>query len=85
MEYIGSLTLLDKKEVMDMEMREIRREENVLQSGGTPEGRVGGESLVNLHSAAQEFLAAGDNAIKNALATGNSEAFLEANRQEGGQ
>ena len=37
-----------------------------------------------LHTAAEQLLAAGDEAIARALSD-DSEAFLEANRQQGGQ
>lgn len=46
---------------------------------------AGADKLNELHMAAQHFLQAGDDAINKALAHGDSEAFLTANRQEGGQ
>jgi len=49
-------------------------------SSGTPAS----DNLDALREAAERLLAAGDDAINRAL-SGNSEAFLEANRQQGGQ
>ncbi len=43
-----------------------------------------GGSLDRLRQNADEFLAAGDEAIRRALSA-DSEAFLRANRQQGGQ
>ena len=48
---------------------------------GTP---AGGGNLNGLRQAGENFWAAGDDAIARAL-SGNSEAFLAATRQEGGQ
>ena len=42
-------------------------------------------ALPEFRSAAGRLLAAGDEAIRRALASGNSTAFLEASRQQGGQ
>jgi len=42
------------------------------------------QSLNHTREAAERFLAAGDDAINRAL-SGNSEDFLAANRQQGGQ
>lgn len=42
-------------------------------------------ALPELRSAADRMLAAGDDAIRRALDGGNSTAFLEASRQQGGQ
>lgn len=47
-------------------------------------GDPGDGDLDRLRQVASEFLAAGDEAINRAL-SGNSERFLEANRQQGGQ
>ena len=65
-----------------MEERERRLEGG---SGG-PDGGDGddGSGLMNTRDAGQDFLAAGDEAIRRAL-SGDSEAFLRANRQRGGQ
>jgi hypothetical protein len=48
-------------------------------SGGSP-----GEGLAHMRQAGEDFLRAGDDAINRAL-SGNSEAFLAANRQQGGE
>ncbi len=53
--------------------------------GGTPAPPPGGNgNLGELHRAGDDLLAAGDEAIRRAL-SGDSEAFLRANRQRGGQ
>jgi hypothetical protein len=44
-----------------------------------------GSALPNLRQEADNLLAAGDEAINRALAGGDSEAFLRASRQQGGQ
>lgn len=44
-----------------------------------------GSKLKNLRSAGEKFIAAGDEAIRKAISNGNSEAFLAASRQAGGQ
>ncbi len=44
----------------------------------------GGGGLDDLRLAGEAFLAAGDEAIRRAL-SGDSRAFLRANRQQGGQ
>jgi len=44
-----------------------------------------GEVLAQARSASERLLAAGDEAIQRALAGGNSEAFLQAGRQQGGE
>ena len=48
-------------------------------SGGT------GSLLDSLRQEAEQFLAAGDEAINRALAGSDSEAFLRAGRQQGGE
>ena len=45
---------------------------------------TGGGNLGELHRAGEDLLAAGDEAIRQAL-SGDSDAFLRANRQKGGQ
>lgn len=54
--------------------------------GGTPAPAPppAGGQLGDLHRAGDDLLAAGDEAIRRAL-SGDSEAFLRANRQKGGQ
>ena len=47
-------------------------------------GAAGAGRLEELRRAGEELLAAGDDAIRRALSA-DSEAFLRANRQEGGQ
>ena len=49
--------------------------------GATPPG---GNNLDELRRAGEALLAAGDDAIRRAL-SGDSEGFLRANRQQGGQ
>jgi len=49
-------------------------------SGSPSDGQLEG-----LRREGQRFLAAGDEAITRALAGSDSEAFLAANRQQGGQ
>lgn len=51
---------------------------------GPPQGGPGDGNLDGLRQAGEELWAAGDDAINRAL-SGNSEAFLAATRQEGGQ
>jgi hypothetical protein len=62
-------------------MRQKERQENGPSSGGgAPEG-----GLDSLREQANRFLEAGDEAIDRALANSDSEAFLRANRQQGGE
>lgn len=63
-------------------MRQKERQEAGLPAGGgeAPEG-----GLDHLREQANRFLAAGDEAINLALANSDSEAFLRANRQQGGE
>jgi len=63
-------------------MREKERQDNRPPSGG---GGDSGGGLDHLREQANRFLAAGDDAINHALANSNSEAFLRANRQQGGE
>lgn len=63
-----------------MRLRERSNEERNETSGG--EG--GSDGHEDLRSDAERLLSAGDEAIERALST-NSEAFLAANRQTGGQ
>ncbi len=55
-----------------------------LTGGGPLQGDSGGGELSRLRRQGEDFLAAGDEAIDRAL-SGNSEAFITANRQHGGQ
>jgi hypothetical protein len=67
-----------------METRERKREEAAGQGGGGSTGPGPQGNLESLRQAAETFLAAGDAAISKAL-SGNSEKFLAANRQQGGE
>ena len=53
-------------------------------SGGTGAATGDGATLRAVRQRADDLLAAGDEAIRRALSS-DSEAFLRANRQEGGQ
>jgi hypothetical protein len=63
-------------------MRQKERQDKSASTsgGGNPEG-----GIEHLREQANRFLAAGDEAIDRALANSDSEAFLRANRQQGGQ
>lgn len=64
-------------------MRERERQHDERQrpqDGGVP----GGDNLGAIGDAAARLVAAGDAAIDRAL-SGDSDAFLRANRQQGGQ
>ncbi len=63
-------------------MRQRERQDNRPPSGG---GGDSGGGLDHLREQANRFLAAGDEAINHALADSDSEAFLRANRQQGGE
>jgi hypothetical protein len=63
-------------------MREKLREDHAGCGGG---GAGTGDNLDALREQADRFLAAGDEAINRALANSDSEAFLQANRQQGGE
>jgi hypothetical protein len=52
-------------------------------AGGNGEGSPDG--LSGLREQANFFLAAGDEAIDHALANSDSQTFLRANRQQGGE
>ena len=54
------------------------------QAGGDGE-QDSGDLLQQLRSQGDRMLAAGDDAIQRALAGSNSEAFLRAGRQQGGE
>lgn len=70
-----------------MRFRERDEEERAraprLNGPGGPDD-AGGEDLERLRAVGEDFLAAGDEAIRRAL-SGDSERFLRANRQRGGQ
>ncbi len=62
-----------------------RDNENRQRSEGDPEGPdSAAENLSELHAQGQQFLAAGSQILNSAL-SGDSQAFLAANRQHGGQ
>jgi len=63
-------------------MRERERQDDRPPSGGGGEPESG---LEQARERAERFLAAGDDAIDRALASSDSEAFLRANRQQGGE
>ncbi len=65
-------------------MSELQRPREPMS--GDPPGTDpnGTGQLGELHRAGEDLLAAGDEAIRRAL-SGDSEAFLRANRQKGGQ
>lgn len=65
-----------------MSTRERQREEAQAVGGGGPAGESG--EGASLFAAAEHFLRLADRAIDRAL-SGDSEAFLRANRQQGGQ
>ncbi len=65
-----------------MEARERHNMPESHGSGGTDP--AANDALDRLRSAGERFLSAGDEAIRKAL-SGDSEAFLRANRQRGGQ
>jgi len=63
-------------------MRERERRHN--EERPAPPATAGGGNLDGLRAAGNDFLAAGDDAINRAL-SGDSERFLAASRQEGGE
>lgn len=65
--------------------RQRTRDDTQAPGGAPPPPGGDTAGLAALRSAGQEFLAAGDAAIDRALSKGNSEAFLTANKQRGGQ
>lgn len=63
-------------------MREKVQENRAPVSG---DGGGTGDNLEALRGQADRFLAAADEAINRALANSDSEMFLHANRQQGGE
>jgi hypothetical protein len=63
-------------------MRQKERQDDRSPSGDRGEPESG---LDQVRERAERFLAAGDDAINRALANSDSEAFLRANRQQGGE
>ena len=64
-------------------MRQKERQDNMPSNTGG--GGDSGGGLDQLREHANRLLAAGDEAINRALASSDSEAFLRANRQQGGE
>ena len=67
-----------------MKFRHVFGNEAEGPSHDVPATPPGGTDLSAVRQAGERFLAAGDEAISRAL-SGNSEQFLAANRQQGGQ
>ena len=69
-----------------MSERERIAQNDIVQpsDGASSEAGNEGENLERIRQAANEFLDAGDEAIRRALSR-DSEEFLRANRQRGGQ
>ena len=67
-------------------MRFLQRlnEQLIGNPGGDDDGAAG-DHLEQARALGDRLLAAGDDAIQRALAGSNSEAFLRASRQQGGQ
>ena len=66
-----------------MSIRERLNDESSRQADSSC-GQSGGDNLESLRAAGQGFLTAGSDAINRAL-SGDSEAFLKASEQQGGQ
>jgi len=62
-----------------------RNDKKQTHLASSEEGPGAAERLNQLRSDGDRLLAAGDDAIQRALAGGNSEAFLRASRQQGGE
>ncbi len=60
-------------------------ERNHEQQRPTGDGPDANGALDEIRASADQMLAAGDEAIRRALSRGDSEAFLRAGRQQGGQ
>lgn len=56
-----------------------------LRSGSGDDASGSGDRLQEMRDEADSLLAAGDEAIQRALGKGDSEAFLRAGRQQGGE
>lgn len=67
-------------------MRFLERLNNPQPNDGSgDDGSAGDDRLQEARAQGDRLLAAGDEAIQRALAGNNSEAFLRAGRQQGGQ
>jgi len=64
-------------------MRFLERDDEQQRQPG--DGSNSDGALNEIRSQADQILAAGDEAIRRALSRGDSEAFLRAARQEGGE
>jgi hypothetical protein len=64
-------------------MRFLERTDKPQRQAG--EGPDSNGALDQIRSQADQMIAAGDEAIRRALARGDSEAFLRAGRQQGGE
>ena len=67
-----------------MSLRERKVEDRERRPGDPPGDGSGDANLQRARVAGRDLLAAGANAIQKAL-SGNSESFLAATRQQGGQ
>ncbi len=65
-------------------MRFRERQPESERRAPSPDGDAAADERQRLQSAGESFLAAGDEAIRRAL-SGDSEAFVRASRQQGGQ
>ena len=61
-----------------------RSHEDDREQGSSVPGGPASDGLSEIRQAGEDFLKAGDDAINRAMSA-NSEAFLAANRQQGGQ
>jgi hypothetical protein len=66
-------------------MRFLQRRDEQRQPASGDGGSASDDLLRQLRSEGDRLLAAGDEAIQRALAGANSEAFLRASRQQGGE
>jgi hypothetical protein len=67
-------------------MRFLQRFNDEQRRPASGDGDLGSDNLLQqLRSEGDRLLAAGDEAIQRALSGSNSEAFLRAGRQQGGQ
>ena len=66
-------------------MRFLQSSDDRQRRPGGEDGSGSGDLLQQLRSEGDRLLAAGDEAIQRALAGADSEAFLQAGRQQGGE
>jgi hypothetical protein len=67
-----------------MEPRERQHSDSEQSGGGGPSGTPTGANLDPIRQRASQLLAAGSAIIQSSL-SGNSQAYLAANRQQGGE